>query len=227
MTRRTILKGPLHMGQDITKSEGVWRPSEVPADGDQFMYDGSDVLVGTHWGTWAPSTYETVDGRRVVSIAHQQAFGIGVGVGFKYSFKAGEAMSVLLYLDEAGIETYYEGENVMGPWFVDVRIGSGQRAECNWGSTNYPDTGTVVSLVTTSIDTTGWIAGWYRYEGMKHLDLGFSWRMYPEDSPVEWVRVQPDNFRQLVQCGGVCPQHYAINSSGGTLAVREIKWWLE
>ena len=227
MTRRTVLKGPFVMAQDITKSEGVWHPNELPADGDQFWYDGSDALIGSTLGNWEASTYETRDDRRVLRIPHNGIVGVAPGGSLRYRHDRGEAVSILAYYDDAGIDCYFEDPTLTQALMLLFDLKSpGFEAGVGWGSVKYPTGADYVTPTPDGFNIDAWTPGWYRMDMRWDWDQGFSWRIYPEDSPIDWIKVQPDNFKMQMWFAGCVPQIYVYVNAGGVFDLYEWGWSL-
>ena len=232
MTRRTILKGPLHMEQDITKSEGVWHPSEEPADGDGAVLDGTDTMLATYWwGTGVLPSYQTRDGRRVMSVVgNYTPMGISPLANSKSAWRFGSYSLFTAYLHHVDLYTHMaEATQAMyGGIGLDFTESPPVIAE-RYSRSMDEITGIRTFANNVSIDATGWTSDWYRFGVMLHRDRSFSICAGPESAEVEWVKTSEENYYP-----SLCRNHFAATLTvdctqyaDAVLDLYEIAWGLE
>ena len=250
MTRRTVLKGPFVMGQDITKSdvETIILLDSFGVDGTKLELTGQEMLWITEWFTdrndpLSNVTAETRDTRRVVRFYHPEGFDStsgGVPARLNLTGDQSPVFNPWLTNVEATILTYISKAS------VSIQLNGGGIAQSNWYECAFrheDGVGTssiVASRVQCTLDVEanflvgyGTVdpagdAGWYYSKfQMEKGFASFKAKYWPlgEDEPEVWAasltpQFQPSGRHYLMLSGSF----WGVVPAGAAIDVAQISY---
>lgn len=199
--RRTVVKGPITFGQDLTKSDDlIWHPDTAPADGSPAaITTGAEPFYVFGDASADVYTYETRDARRVLRCDAPFSGGAGRSIFHDYRIgyqflRPGDVVSMIAYQEDAqcGI-VMFDPPYTSFILVQHISIGGQVAGNGNWATVPDKD-GSTIYGDPVEIDTTGWTAGWYQYWFTINESGQMYFKIHPELSPSDWVLMTPDYF---------------------------------